>query len=384
MAIPLSGGNEIVHKVRGARVIWANYSAIRAVLAGMYGGVGNLRAGDIEQWILDEFAVISEPHLTTNTLHDPARSTGETVQARRPATFERTLVRKVRGIEFDIKGAGLRPDRHPKLAPYATGLHYGHNALAEIYNQRLINALLSKHTRIRTVPYLAAILLPISCQYNDIRQFPVPMASLVRPHALRHKYGGDFLPFGCVESELCFIAELTLRSYGITSCASVGNLRVDDTGGSILATIRNQKLNSANSQQAYGITKKLGLSCPAEFDIINIQLAHLETFSSPGHIIDFEQFSYEREFSKPLIQVTTMPSGMVFDTLAASQPDFIRTPKYKISRAKKLQEFRTLLPEVMHPDDPPLVGNEINLSFLQLLLQATPWKTKRSILKRLL
>ena len=236
---------ESVHWIRNASILWADYGRIVRDFPHYYRELAG-RGRDhlerlIDDWLLANGAVISEPHVHANEVHEPVATQAPTRKGYRPPGYGRAVVveaSRPRGESddnaplglLDLKGVGVHPERVPVDEPQANGLLALPDAIREIVNQRLVEAAMSRAgVHVFGIPLYGLISTGIAAAVGSFDR-RLPCTILVRAaHARpRQQIPTRKSPDYAAKIQL----ELLLRAFGLTSCGvgSTGKIRRSKTG----------------------------------------------------------------------------------------------------------------------------------------------------------
>lgn len=121
--LKVAGTWEKIYRVKTAKVMWLNYDLVRKDFGK---AVANLSNAQIDKWMLDQVAYISETQVEhgekngVNTNIEVDRN--DFKKAYRPPTYGRALVYQTDGGLIDGKGAGTMPSRLPQNDGHGNGL----------------------------------------------------------------------------------------------------------------------------------------------------------------------------------------------------------------------------------------------------------------------
>ncbi|WP_150128038.1 hypothetical protein [Rhizobium phaseoli] len=331
----------------------------------------------MDEFLIDNFGLISLAHTGQNALHDAVKVSGRSVNAYRPPSYGRTVIVESCGQLFEIKGAGVASGKQPLPGPYETGLLPLPNALTELFAQKLIENAVPAHAFFGVVKCVAVLLLPFSVveRWTGI---PVPQALIVRPHfARREVYPSLPIP-GPQEVQHNFQIEIYLRELGITTCNPNNSLEVSATNefgyrGNLPESVVPD--NVVAGLGALCRTRKIPL--PAKFDLINVQCAYDLLSSRKPLLIDFEHLRFLRIQRNHLSQIVTREGKPTVEVIPFDEFSLKRVSAKRLASAALLRsiEFEKIIDGRQMPN---LFGKAIELaSTIVLLRSGTVWAFRR-------
>lgn len=294
--------NEQVLGVAGARVLLANYPALRHDLAPWCAEQSDAW---IDQWLLENAAFVSSSQAPAWAGSSPVTLDGRTAPAWRPPRYGRAAVLCAAGSEqvlFDIKGIGVPPDETPQL-PHSNGLLTLAEAVHELLMEHLVYAAMQHAGALITpLPAYALIGLGFDAHWHDGRPAE-PAVLLLRRACTRPRCQWQRHPQGTQLAEALLHSELLLRRYGLTA-SSCGAVRFSVRQGANGLDVQRdgQPVNFVDSARPrlQQLLHVHGAS-PLQIDGVNVQLAG-ETRFAPLQlqVMDFGRYRFAHQFDNAL------------------------------------------------------------------------------------
>ncbi|AZF06295.1 hypothetical protein [Pseudomonas sp. R5-89-07] len=297
---------EQVLGVADARVLFANYAAIRADFGMLWGSHTDTSSHiEIDHWLLDNAAFISSSQAAAQGINTPIALDSRRASAWRPPRYGRAAVLCLPSSDqvlFDIKGIGVPPDEAPVL-PHSNGLLTLAEAMHEVLMEHLVLAAMT-HAKeaITPLPTYAVIDLGFDALWHDGRASE-PAVLLLRRPCTRPRCQWQRYWQGAELAGALMQAELRLRRYGLTasSCGAVrfhvsrenGKLQVQRDGATL--KVNNQVTKRLEQMLANNQGK------PLVIDGVNVQLAG-ESSAEPLQlqIMDFGRYRFAERFDHHL------------------------------------------------------------------------------------
>ncbi|WP_420233092.1 hypothetical protein ACN079_00670 [Pseudomonas sp. ABY48] len=292
--------------VANARVLLANYAAIRADFGALWGSCADTsRHAEIDRWLLHNAAFISSSQAAAQGISTPISLDGRRIPAWRPPRYGRAAVLCLPSSDkvlFDVKGIGVPPDEAPVL-PHSNGLLTLAEAMHEVLMEHLVLAAMT-HAKeaITPLPTYAVIDLGFDALWHDGRP-PEPAVLLLRRPCTRPRCQWQRYWQGAELASALMQAELLLRRYGLTasSCGAVrfqvshenGKLQVQRDGATL--KISNQVTKTLEQILANNQGK------PLVIDGVNVQMAG-QSSAAPLQlqIMDFGRYRFAEHFDHHL------------------------------------------------------------------------------------
>jgi len=328
-------------RIEGARVVYANLSALRhdfpalrsEALASRHRELhqqsGAERAASeralIERWLLSHGAVISARQAEPNTVNTPVRTAPASIAAYRPTRYGRALVVTVEGGLLDIKGAGVGAQTRPDRSYYGTGLCELSETVRDLLMQWIIDELLRRTAPdLFTVPVYAVLDLGFDVHRSDGALVPAG-AQLRRAHR-RPRHGAEIPPTGSPEELLKAEVELVLRSHGLTSCSAGTRFELFEEAGRLAVRYGGKPVQGLGELARRRLRRLARFERGrAEFDAINVQLARdVQSRWGRAQLVDFGQYQFEREFTRPLVNLVRDRPLRFGGVLWPDDPRFVR------------------------------------------------------------
>ncbi|OLF53754.1 hypothetical protein [Pseudomonas chlororaphis] len=292
--------------VAGARVVFANYAALRADFAAPWQALaGEPETAAIDRWLLENAACISASQAAAQGINTPIALDRRRLPAWRPPRYGRAAVLCAAGraaVLFDVKGLGVPPDEAPVL-PHSNGLLTLGEAVHEVLMEHLVFAAMHHAGgAVSPLPAYALIDLGFDALWLDGRA-PEPAVLLVRRPCTRPRCQWQRYWQGPELAGALLQAELLLRRYGLTasSCGAVrfqvsrqaGELRVQRDGESL----------PVSPEVAQNLERLLAANrgAPLLIDGVNVQLAGAASVA-PLHlqVMDFGRYRFAERFEHHL------------------------------------------------------------------------------------
>lgn len=297
---------EQVLGVANARVVFANYPAIRADFDALWEPVPGLsQHAAIDRWLLHNAAYVSTSQASAQGINTPIARDNRQVTAWRPPRYGRAAVLCVPGSEqvlFDIKGIGVPPDEAPVL-PNSNGLLTLAEAVHEVLMEHLVFAAM-KHAggAITPLPAYALIDLGFDALWHDGRA-PEPAVLLLRRPCTRPRCQWQRYWQGAELAGALMQAELLLRRYGLTasSCGAVRFLVCRENGE--VQVRRDDQALPVSDQVAQTLQRLLADNGdrPLLIDGVNVQLAgSSSTAPLQLQVMDFGRYRFAEHFAHHL------------------------------------------------------------------------------------
>ncbi|MGE7955641.1 hypothetical protein ACQKQA_03410 [Pseudomonas sp. NPDC089530] len=297
--------------VAGARVLFANYAAIRADFDGPWDtppGTGEQAA--IDRWLLHNAAFISSSQAAAQGINTPIALDPRRVPAWRPPRYGRAAVLCAPASEqvlFDIKGIGVPPDEAPVL-PYSNGLLTLAEAVHEVLMEHLVFAAMAhaamthSSSAITPLPAYALIDLGFDALWHDGRA-PEPAVLLLRRPCTRPRCQWQRYWQGAELAGALMQAELLLRRYGLTasSCGAV-RFQVSREAGSLKVQRDGEEL-PVSPEVARTLERLLAdnRGAPLLIDGVNVQLAGAARVTPLQlQVMDFGRYRFAERFEHHL------------------------------------------------------------------------------------
>lgn len=281
-------------RVRGARVLYADYASLRAdfpwlrteslaerhqELAGVEGPARREEQARelIDRWLVRHAGLVSVTQAAQTIVNTPIQTEGEALPVHRPPRSGRAFVVDLAELGaapdsqaglLDLKGVGLAPEMRPARGVRADGLMPADEGLRELFHRQVLDVVLEHAgAPYRCLPHYALLDLGFDLLLAD--DSALPAGALVRRGHRRPPGGLDAPRYGTPEHSLHLELELLLRRYGVTAAThrytlsrpSEGKLSLvyggrDVTGGRQGATRRLWELfeehrSAATSEEVY-------------------------------------------------------------------------------------------------------------------------------------
>lgn len=301
---------EYARRLLDARVVFADYELIRAD----FPSLGSEE--QIDAWLLQNAALISEQQTEPNAVNTPLRVGEERILACRPPLYGRSLVADLAatrrclrrsgtepvmdGVDglLDLKGAGIAFGKTPIHDMHGDGLLPLTEAIDETFKSLLIDRVF-KHagSSHRCVPVYAVIdggfdLLPEE-----------RTGAIVVRRAMRRLPGNADLPYyRSAHHRTVLEIELLLRQYGLTSANELSRLELRREGCEVTLTFSGRRVSETETA-ALGVF--FDLVCAGRdtsFDTINVQLTR-DALDDPTRavVVDFSHYRVEPVFRLPML-----------------------------------------------------------------------------------
>jgi hypothetical protein len=292
---------ELVLRVEGARVVFADYALLRAD----FPQLAWASRPAIDDWLLSNAAVVSAPQAAQEMVNTKIATTGATVTAFRPPLYGRAVVTAAEGGGLlDVKGAGVAPGLTPLNRSHANGLLAHGEALANIAFREVMERIFRRaNTGFSTVPEYAVIDLGF-----DVRDLfgPATPACIQVRRAHRRPVGGVELPLaGSPEQQVKFEIELLLRHYGMTSCSPATSFILDDSSGKLEMRYADKTMPPHSDAQMVSIRKLTRYEGgKLVIEGVNVQLTREASIRpSRATVIDFGHYSVRDRFELPVVSL---------------------------------------------------------------------------------
>ena len=274
----------------------------------------------IDVWLLKNASLISTQQALGNMVNEKVPVSNFQKKAYRPPRYGRGCVAETSKVEacvpdfpypisidgggaFDLKGVGVRKDATPMVDFHSNGILFLDGAYREYLFQKLI-ALAFEHSKseFTTLPYYAVIDTGFEAEYElkggSRSRFSTGI--IVRRSHRRHPKS-DLPKLGSAWQYRLFEVEMLLRRYGITSSRD-NTIEIDLKGGETELRFFGKLVNIAQGNLIATI-KSLGIPLPFFADRINIQSDYNDESNSVLQIVDFDQYTIRKDFSKPVLSV---------------------------------------------------------------------------------
>jgi hypothetical protein len=292
---------ELALRVAGARVVFADYALLRRD----FPQLAYASRPAIDEWLLRNAAVLSQPQAAQEVVNTPVATTGETIPAFRPPLYGRAIVTAPDGGGLlDVKGAGVAPGLVPQNRAHANGLLAHGEALANVAIREAIERIFRRaHTGFATVPEYA--LIDLGFDVRDLFGPATPACVQVR-RAHRRPVGGVELPLaGSPEQQVKLEIELLLRHYGMTSCSPATSFELDDASGALAMRYAGKAMPPHSDEQMAAIRKLTRYDGGRRMiEGVNVQLTRESAIRpSRATVIDFGHYSVRARFELPVVSL---------------------------------------------------------------------------------
>ena len=313
---------EPVLRVEGARVVLVNHDLLQADFPELRG----LSHTTIEQWLIRNAAIVSEPQAAQSEVNSTIVTNGTSI-AYRPPLYGRAVVTPVEGAHglLDLKGTGIAPGRKPGREAHSNGLLSLGEAIANIAFRELIEEIFqSAGTRFRTVPEYG--LLDLGYDVRDLIATPTPAAVQVR-QAHRRPVGGMELPLaGSPEQQVKLEIELLLRHYGVTSTSPATSFVIDDKSGNVEITYAGKPLPPHPGDQIAKFLHRAGYDGGRmTLAGVNVQLTRDSGIRpSRASVVDFGHYSVQDRFEDTVVSLVRDRSMRWGGAVRPDAPHFVQ------------------------------------------------------------
>lgn len=298
--------SEYLLGVAGARVLLANYAAIRADFDPQWATAPGLdEQAAIDRWLLHHAAFISSSQAAARGINTPIALDGRRIRAWRPPRYGRAAVLCAAASEqvlFDVKGIGVPPDEAPVL-PHSNGLLTLAEAVHEVLMEHLVFAAMAHAGgAITPLPAYALIDLGFDALWHDGRA-PEPAVLLLRRPCTRPRCQWQRYWQGPGLAGALLQAELLLRRYGLTasSCGAV-RFTVSRTAG--VLQVRRDGVDLPVSPTVARTLERLlagNRGAPLQIDGVNVQLAGAASLAPLRlQVMDFGRYRFADHFDRHL------------------------------------------------------------------------------------
>lgn len=292
--------------VAGARVLFANYPALRADFdAPWEGATEESQQAAIDRWLLRNAAYISTSQAAAQGINTPIALDNRRVTGWRPPRYGRAAVLCAPASEqvlFDIKGIGVPPDEAPQL-PHSNGLLTLAEAVHEVLMEHLVFAAMNHAgAAITPLPAYALIDLGFDALWHDGRAAE-PAVLLLRRACTRPRCQWQRYWQGPELAGALMQAELLLRRYGLTasSCGAVRFHLCRENGE--LQVRRDEQRLAVSAQVAETLHRLLNANrgAPLLIDGVNVQLAGVSSVAPLQlQVMDFGRYRFAERFEHHL------------------------------------------------------------------------------------
>jgi hypothetical protein len=341
--------DEVV-RVRGSRVVCANYRAIVHDFPQVFGAEarrrtplpgcdacasrGKLCPDAINAWLVRNAAFVSKQQLLPNDVNSPIQADDTVRLAYRPPDYGRAVVvaidtpaEKGEAGYLDLKGVGVAPGRAPSHQPHANGLEYLGIAIADFFYGWLVDTIFAVASPgYRVLPVYAV--LDLGFDIVGGRHGTAPAGLHVRrAHARPHP-----LPMsGSAREKLMLHMELLLRSFGLTTTGYGTALMLSngDTGPALTCFGRAVSVNTdAERRKAAHIMDVIRESGGNWLEVVNVQPTSEGDWDEKTlEIVDFGQMNAYRGSADPVANPIRDGALKIGRIITPSHPSFVRPNK---------------------------------------------------------
>jgi hypothetical protein len=333
---------ETVLRVKGARVVYANYNLLQQdfpqlrdkVLVKEFPHLKTLHdlarqkaiRRKINNWMLRHTAFISQSQADQDIVNTPIAIGKEKVKAFRPPYYGRALVFSIEENNrvlmkgklpaspffenrlIDVKGIGVAPHVKPVNVVHGNGLCQTGDILYELLIQELLQRIFRQSkSAIHTVPVYGIIDLGFNEQENNICKNPAGL--LIRRAHRRPENPAGLYPYDSTGQKVQLEVELLLRKYGITSVDSGTTVKIWKENGQLQIKYGRKHVDFFNDDQKAEIERvshyneSMGV---LQFDGINIQHTR-EIGLNPtlATLVDFQAYRIFGGFENPLLSLVS-------------------------------------------------------------------------------
>ncbi len=321
--------DEKVHELTEARVLYVNHELILRDFPELAADISTARdrsrehlQAPVDRWLLSNVAFISTSQASQCEANTPIPSRPSEVIATRPHAYGRALLFSIAANRrpgtapndlrmaaeglLDVKGSGCAPDVTPRIGTHRDGLLKLSDALLEVLNQQLIEAIF-RHagTGFSTVPIYAVIDPGFDIKLPRDRTAP---AGLLVRRAHRRPKGGAALPkYGTPEQIVQLEVELLLRRYGITSSNQITSILFREENGELRVRWGRTELEWLKPKDLATLRKASRFDgTPLLIDGVNVQLTQTVSVDPLRcELIDFGTYRVFASFDRPLLSLVT-------------------------------------------------------------------------------
>ena len=291
--------------VAGSRVAFADYALLAADFPELSTYVSCFDTTTVDRWLLEHASLVSLTQAKGSAINPTLNSAGSTVRVFRPPAYGRAFVTaigsgKTAGL-LDIKGAGVAVGMQPQLKTHSNGMCSLSYLFLDLVTQWILDRIVAQSLpNIYTLPVYAIIDLGFDMRFSAANS-PVPAGLMIR-RAHRRPKGGVKLPATRTMRERRVLEiELTLRTYGISSCGSDGTLTIKPHDHGISYRLPNSQGVLEEKLLLEELARLVAPDqVPIAYEIPNVQMTREEADSST-QVIDFEHYNAREHFDLPIV-----------------------------------------------------------------------------------
>jgi len=297
--------NETMLGVQNARVVFANYQALRHDFSS---ATRKMSESQIDEWLISNTAFVSSSQAKSSEVSTCIALNGSHREAVRPPRYGRAAVMVESQPEllctpavFDVKGIGVPPDEAPHL-PNSNGLMTLDEAVHEVLMEHIVNAIMSEAgLTISALPSYAVIDLGFDALHVNGLESQRAVA-LVRRSATRPSFQWQRDIQGAEVARLLMQIELLLRQAGI-SASMCGAVRIR------LTKVLNQKrvfrdeteLDIPNRRKEALFDEVNWKGEDIYIDGVNVQITSgYDCKGLQARLMDFGRYRFASDFASPL------------------------------------------------------------------------------------
>ena len=297
---------EDLYSIPNADLVWIESKPVKQTALNLGNGQVRTRSA-LKKFAVETFSLISHPYLAQNEVCNPPTKVINVHTCIRPENYGRAALVELGDRLVEVKGCGVPSDQVPQNEPYRNGLYHIHNAVYELFCQRLAKRILKPITSFRTQECLALLKLPLQFRLGKQHDLTVSAAILVREPAFSFSLQDLKSHANIIQSDLNpFRIEMILRRHGFTTCNPFERMNVFEEDGQVHV----RKGQFSGQVEEFGELQALidesSLTLPVALDLLNIQYA-LSADSGALLIKDFEHYNSQELFSCPI--ATSLRSG---------------------------------------------------------------------------
>lgn len=255
----------------------------------------------IDQWLIDNFAVVSKPHLEKNAVNSEISQPLGSVWGYRPRFYGRAALAggsHLGGQYVDLKGSGVAPGIEPVAGEHTNGLEYLGAALADYFYGGLVSSILRRSgTAYQAVKTYAV--LDLGFDIIDGKFGRSPAGLHVRAAHDRSKMNSALPPSGSDAELIGLHIELILRSFGLTSTCIGTSIRFERDGAGRPVALDGQgtRYTSIKGIRAEIHDQYYSRFGSLPFEFANVQLTDdYDWTRRSASIIDFGHFDVRDRF----------------------------------------------------------------------------------------
>ena len=299
---------------------------------------GLLCTNAIDKWLVENAAIVSLRQTTANTVNSQIEHAAALKYAYRPPAYGRALVVPVDygGVAegaglFDLKGAGVAPNRTPSHKDHSNGLEYLGVAIADFFYGWLIDRIFA-----RTVPGYSTVpvyaVLDLGFDITGGWHGTAPAGLHVRRAHRRTAHGYQMVLSGSENERVQLQIEMLLRTFGLTSANCGSSFEMAEADGLERLHFGGKLVKySSDAARARGaeIERVAGGS---RLEMMNIQLMHSPTWEPrSAQMYDFGHISTRKDFLFPFASTAQDRHLEVGHVILPEDASFIRpNPRLRV------------------------------------------------------